>query len=226
MIACNISLKRFHWQTFQFYSGCFNCLEMFKFNFNIDENDDQTSKSQIEAEEIEVSAGDEPISTVEPEAGKQTYEQLENLRSTRKKDLVFKDFYLDEEKTTSVEYLANVEMAISEESNEDREKNRLAEINRTHDVVAGEYEGGLKIWELSIDLARLIYNEPSVTVGLNLAERKNELRVLEVGCGHSLPSLSLLKLIERIGSGSNFKIVLYLQDFNKNVKKFLNLFLI
>ena len=187
---------------------------MFKFNFNIDENDDQ-KQADVEEEAIEVSGGDEILSTIEP-AGKQTYEQLENMRSSTrtKKELMFKHFYLDEEKHTSVEYLANVEAAMSEE-----DENKLAKINRTHDVVAGEYEGGLKIWELSIDLARLIYNEPSATVGLGLAERKHELRVLEVGCGHSLPSLSLLKLIERTaaGSGSNFKIILYLQDFNKKV---------
>ncbi|KAH6938279.1 hypothetical protein HPB50_008326 [Hyalomma asiaticum] len=66
------------------------------------------------------------------------------------------------------------------------------------DIVPSVYEGGLKVWECSIDLAEYIENH------LDIDE---ETKVLELGCGAGLPGLlACLK-----GASVDF------QDYNKEV---------
>ncbi|KAJ8901319.1 hypothetical protein NDN08_007167 [Rhodosorus marinus] len=48
------------------------------------------------------------------------------------------------------------------------------------DLVAGEYEGGRKLWESSVDLVQYCASEKFSFSGK---------RVLELGCGHALPSI-------------------------------------
>lgn len=57
-----------------------------------------------------------------------------------------------------------------------------ADIQQT-DLVPGVYEGGLKLWECSIDLCRFLSKEKSLTPR----------HVLELGCGHGLPACLLLR---------------------------------
>lgn len=52
------------------------------------------------------------------------------------------------------------------------------------DLVSGVYEGGLKIWDCSLDLVDYIHLNPN--------EFKNK-RVLELGCGQGLPGIMCLK---------------------------------
>ena len=55
--------------------------------------------------------------------------------------------------------------------------------NRNTDLVPGVYEGGLKVWECSIDLCRYFLSRNVVMEGY----------VLELGCGHALPGIWILK---------------------------------
>jgi predicted nicotinamide N-methyase len=55
--------------------------------------------------------------------------------------------------------------------------------NRT-DLVPGIYEGGLKVWECSMDLCRYLYDHDVTMQG----------HVLELGCGHGLPSCWVFKM--------------------------------
>ena len=48
------------------------------------------------------------------------------------------------------------------------------------DLVPGTYEGGLKVWECSEDLARYLHSSPL---------EMNGLKVLDLGCGAALPGL-------------------------------------
>jgi len=48
------------------------------------------------------------------------------------------------------------------------------------DLVPGTYEGGLKVWECSEDLARFLYTSPLELAGM---------KVLDLGCGAALPGL-------------------------------------
>ncbi|RZC48866.1 hypothetical protein C5167_017292 [Papaver somniferum] len=52
------------------------------------------------------------------------------------------------------------------------------------DLVPGKYEGGLKLWEGSLDLVRSLHSEIH---GGKLS--LNGKRVLELGCGHGLPGI-------------------------------------
>jgi hypothetical protein len=142
------------------------------------------------------------------------------------------------------------------------ENDTLGQINRTHDLVPGKYEGGLKVWELSIDLVHFIYGINFSDLNKlflsqeylteykmiqdffgqfipNSSSERIELNILELGCGHALPSLAVVKFLDekyrQLLLDSNFKLKeidvnIYLQDFNKqiienitfeNVKKFL-----
>ena len=55
--------------------------------------------------------------------------------------------------------------------------------NRNTDLVPGFYEGGLKVWECSIDLCRYFHLNNILIQG----------HILELGCGHGLPGIWLLK---------------------------------
>ncbi|GAB4844060.1 hypothetical protein Ancab_014024 [Ancistrocladus abbreviatus] len=71
------------------------------------------------------------------------------------------------------------------------------------DLVPGTYEGGLKLWEGSLDLIKALDLE--IQSGHLSFERK---KVLEIGCGHGLPGIfACLK-------GSD---VVHFQDFNAEV---------
>ena len=54
--------------------------------------------------------------------------------------------------------------------------------DRNTDLVPGVYEGGLKVWECSIDLCRYFVQNNIVIKG----------HILELGCGHGLPGIWLL----------------------------------
>lgn len=68
------------------------------------------------------------------------------------------------------------------------------------DLVSGVYEGGLKIWECSLDLVHYIARNPDIVRGK---------RVLELGCGQGLPGICALIH----GQASNVMF----QDYNEEV---------
>ncbi|KAI3980908.1 hypothetical protein MKX01_025473 [Papaver californicum] len=71
------------------------------------------------------------------------------------------------------------------------------------DLVPGKYEGGLKLWEGSLDLVKALHSEIH---GGKLS--LNGKRVLELGCGHGLPGI-----FTRIKGASE----VHFQDFNAEV---------
>ncbi len=77
---------------------------------------------------------------------------------------------------------------------------KTAEIPENTDLVKGIYEGGIKIWECSLDLLNFL---SSLFENSNL----NNINSLELGCGHGFPGIYLLL------KGSNVTF----QDFNKEV---------
>lgn len=71
------------------------------------------------------------------------------------------------------------------------------------DLVPGKYEGGLKLWEGSLDLVKTLRSEVE-SCNLSLAGKK----VLELGCGHGLPGVfSCLQGASAV----------HFQDFNSEV---------
>ena len=60
----------------------------------------------------------------------------------------------------------------------------MADVPEWVDLVPGVYEGGLKVWESSVDLVRYLRHH-------NVVQPQH--RVLELGCGHGLPGIHALQ---------------------------------
>lgn len=87
----------------------------------------------------------------------------------------------------------------------DYKKSNHAE-EQNSDIIPGEYEGGLKIWECSLDLCRY------------LLQHLNSMRpkfVAELGCGHGLPGCLLLQNALRYKTNARILFA----DFNDFVIK-------
>jgi len=100
-----------------------------------------------------------------------------------------------------------------EESNQTVEG--LEFLDAPSDLLPGVYEGGLKTWESSLDLVRVLSD-----IGLKLSGK----RILEVGCGTAMPSIYLLRQLFALGeSNITGETHLYLQDFNRSVLELVTL---
>jgi len=73
------------------------------------------------------------------------------------------------------------------------------------DLVPGVYEGGYKVWECSVDVARLIHEDVGQILAFEPAT------VLELGCGAALPALAALTKYSRSVTEA------VLTDFNRDV---------
>lgn len=82
------------------------------------------------------------------------------------------------------------------------------------DLEKDKYEGGFKVWEGTCDLVKFLTTDDDVVK--NLMDREATLRVLELGAGSGLASLSL---ISRLVYDHNFKSPyrIHLQDYNWEV---------
>ncbi|KAJ3320618.1 Histidine protein methyltransferase 1 [Boothiomyces sp. JEL0866] len=72
-------------------------------------------------------------------------------------------------------------------------------IQQSSDLIAGEYEGGIKTWECSLDLLEYLENNTELVKGK---------KVIELGCGSALPGIFCLE------AGARF---VSFQDYNENV---------
>lgn len=234
---------------------------MFKFNFNVESNSDhdqKTNSNESQSHQENAAAKDNNDEQVNTDII--NYDDLEKRVNNKQKEIYFKKLYLNENdeqiQTTTENHIQYVDSYKIKLENNDTLNNIL----NTHDLVPNKYEGGLKVWELSIDLARFInsisllddldsYKSNNINnlshlktiksflnsfkaTQLDLGTNKLELRILELGCGHALPSLSLIKCIEENLDNDSVEldIIVYLQDFNEeiienitfeNVKKYL-----
>ena len=86
-----------------------------------------------------------------------------------------------------------------------RENNEGAQRQfRNSDLVSGVYEGGLKVWECSLDLCRYLLQHNIQPRGM----------ILELGCGHGLPGILCLQQAWQRGDATTN---VYLTDFNEFV---------
>lgn len=81
--------------------------------------------------------------------------------------------------------------------------------NRNTDLVPGVYEGGLKVWECSIDMCRYFLRKNIVIKG----------HVLELGCGHGLPGIWILKQALAKARQNTVDCFVTFSDYNEFVIK-------
>jgi hypothetical protein len=96
------------------------------------------------------------------------------------------------------------ELAVLRRVRSETTSSTVASAFQNTDLVSGVYEGGLKVWECSVDLCRY-FQENNISI---------EGAVLELGCGHGLPGCWVLKQARRT-SGSSCMVVF--SDFNEFV---------
>lgn len=89
----------------------------------------------------------------------------------------------------------------------------------TSDLVPGVYEGGLKVWESSIDLVQHLQSSTNSPGFLATAPHNtNEpMRFLELGCGHGLPLCYILQTAAKRGLLHRTQVVAL--DYNDYVLK-------
>ena len=88
----------------------------------------------------------------------------------------------------------------------------------TTDLIPGVYEGGLRVWEASVDLVKYMMTHPEVLAistsnGLGSRDERQASRskqCLELGAGHGFPGLFVLKQEEKAWS-------VVFSDFNEEV---------
>ena len=77
--------------------------------------------------------------------------------------------------------------------------NSVIGINPNLDLISGKYEGGLKLWECSIDLIKYLKTLETLPS-----------RILELGCGHGLPGIYCAQRSSSV----------VFQDYNKEVLEY------
>jgi predicted nicotinamide N-methyase len=101
--------------------------------------------------------------------------------------------------------------------------------DRNSDVLTGFYEGGLKVWECTLDLMSYLQNVKDVgkfvgNIVPSLTSTSKSINVLDLGCGHGLAGIYAFLLF----ANKNYAVKLFFQDLNIDVLKYCtapNLFL-
>ncbi|KAG6877151.1 hypothetical protein C0992_010681 [Termitomyces sp. T32_za158] len=88
--------------------------------------------------------------------------------------------------------------------------NAIAFVEAPSDLVPGIYEGGMKTWECSIDLAGYLAGR-----GPDFDSRGK--RVIEFGCGTAVPTLFLLRQLFSTTPVEETDTEIHLQDYNASV---------
>ncbi|KAI6158035.1 hypothetical protein BKA82DRAFT_996383 [Pisolithus tinctorius] len=83
-------------------------------------------------------------------------------------------------------------------------------LDNPSDLVPLVYEGGLKTWECSVDLATYLS-------GIDYGARSTKTRILEIGCGTAIPTLYILHSIFSSPPSKEREIHVHLQDYNASV---------
>ncbi|KAL0094975.1 hypothetical protein J3Q64DRAFT_1716729 [Phycomyces blakesleeanus] len=175
----------------------------FKFNFTCDDLDlDETDEGQ----QLESSLGD---LSLEEECNKIPCQQYDILSSAL--PTVIQADMLEIPSVEKLIYkrtLADVKFQMAEQDtlvdqgdNSSSEVVSMLNLSGNSDLIRGVYEGGFKTWECSVDLVQFLSQLPK--------EQITNKKILELGCGSSLPSLYLLS--------KNDSNKVDVQDYNEQV---------
>ncbi|KAF8594403.1 hypothetical protein BDV93DRAFT_565456, partial [Ceratobasidium sp. AG-I] len=107
-----------------------------------------------------------------------------------------------------------------EETKTDKENQAAIEFaSRPSDLVPRVYEGGMKTWECSLDLADFVLR------GQSGAGELRGKKILELGCGTAIPTLAILQSLfdQPVPTGSVPDTEVHLQDYNASVLEYVTL---
>ncbi|TGZ83312.1 hypothetical protein EX30DRAFT_394533 [Ascodesmis nigricans] len=191
----------------------------FRFNFsNAPDSDDELDTS--------LSGPAQHASSPAPSLVPPKVHNLRSLASMIPRNISYNTLYLTPALSLSRRELYDVRMQLMSEENPFSAPssapagNDLLTTSATTDVLKNVYEGGLKSWECSLDLARFL--------SANAANQPVPPRVLELGCGSALPTLYFFQEILRAGEKARGSR-LVLADYNIDVLRLVtlpNLFLV
>ncbi|KAI7905532.1 uncharacterized protein BX663DRAFT_500055 [Cokeromyces recurvatus] len=183
----------------------------FRFNFTNEELDieDTEENQQLESSLHDLSIDEEQLNKIPS----QEYDILSSpLPSVIQADIINipnVNIPLYKRTLADVQFQMAQQDQIIENQDDNTEKEVLDMLNLTGntDLIRGVYEGGFKTWECSVDLVQFLssLSEDQIT----------HKRVLELGCGSSLPSLFLLS-----HSQTNRVDV---QDYNSQVIRYITI---
>ncbi|CAE6538586.1 unnamed protein product [Rhizoctonia solani] len=184
---------------------------MFKFDFDVEDNT---------AEETRVSVPDASNSSLDDRPFKE--HTLAELIQTLPDDISYSSVRVGDDDIPRRDLFdVRLQLMASEIQNEtpsDKDKEDQAAIefvSRPSDLVPRVYEGGMKTWECSLDLAGYISDE-------NVRGK----RILELGCGTAIPSLAILQKLlneDPPPSQQNNETIFHLQDYNFSVLEYVTL---
>ncbi|XP_076468589.1 histidine protein methyltransferase 1 homolog [Babylonia areolata] len=158
----------------------------FKFNFVASDDEAGTSNDDTNEENVQESCTDSG-----PEAREVPWTSVQPLQNLTTVQHKFGSHTLLTVTTAAVE-----DFLLQQKSDD---SGVVQAISGHTDLIAGQYEGGLKVWECGVDLCQYLAESGVPVEGS---------RVLELGCGAGLPGI----LASRMGALS-----VHFQDFNEEV---------
>ncbi|KAG6829426.1 hypothetical protein H0H87_011464 [Tephrocybe sp. NHM501043] len=110
---------------------------------------------------------------------------------------------------------ARYQLITQESAEKSTREDALAFVQEPSDLLPGVYEGGLKTWECSVDLAGYL-------AGLRPQLDPRGKRIIEVGCGTGVPSMFVLREILSSPKEEAVETEIHLQDYNVSVLELLS----
>ncbi|KAJ5286852.1 hypothetical protein N7478_002538 [Penicillium angulare] len=112
------------------------------------------------------------------------------------------------------------------EDTADHENEELIAGIEEGDLKPNFYEGGFKTWECSLDLAKLVASENTITESMGVSQTNNH--IIELGAGTAVPSLTLfahiLRQTESVeGTEPSQRILFTFADYNDAVLRLVTL---
>ncbi|KAI0341350.1 hypothetical protein BDW22DRAFT_1414114 [Trametopsis cervina] len=202
---------------------------MFKFDFEIDEDPEVQELLETQKNTNENVSASEPASQGDI-AGSSTAASfqehpLDALLKTLPGTISFSPLHISTPKGGSLTlprrdlFDARFQL-ISNSSLEERNEEQVPEVDELQfveapsDLIPGVYEGGLKTWECSLDLAGYLgdYLDSQATRSTILGKR-----ILELGSGTAIPSMRLIHEAFSQPPNSDRRTAIHMQDYNELV---------
>ncbi|KAI5455523.1 hypothetical protein NCC49_000330 [Naganishia albida] len=206
---------------------------MFKFDFGVDEEDQDGRVRVGEGPSDDVPAGETSV-----HAARYRTVDLDALIEKLPPMISFSEMELPFETTGCKLYrrdLYDARFQVIDELDDDEEEDGPVKpepeqedqemskyVDADTDLIPGTYEGGLKTWEGGMDLVEILEEQHHRIAG-GLGAWVQGKRVLEVGCGTGLPSIYILHRLFELETPSETETEIHLQDYNLSVLQLVTL---